>query len=81
MVIALVEKNVYAACYLLRFSLDAAINGKKKGKKIYYKYCGFLLPATYNQSNAVVFLWSEAYMVTNAAVFCSPQQIPIAFYY
>ena len=27
---ALVEKNVSAACHLLRFSLDAALNSKKK---------------------------------------------------
>ena len=31
-VIALVEKNVSAACHLLRLFLDAAIN-RKKGKK------------------------------------------------
>ena len=30
---SLVEKNVSAACHLLRFSLDAAINSKNKGKK------------------------------------------------
>ena len=60
--ILLVEKNVSDACNLLRFSLDAALNSKKKTKKIY-------------NTNAAVHLMPAAYKPLYAAVFVSLQHI------
>ena len=59
--LSLVEKNVYAACHLLRFSLDATLNSKKKKEKKIYN------------TNAAVHLMPAAYKHLYVAVLVSPQ--------